>query len=379
MVDTNDVVIIGGGASGCAVAYYLARAGVRSTIVEVDAVASQASGFAAGQLGPLWGPPLLSPLAAQCFQMQLDLADELIQESGVDFHPRTAHLVRLALDESEVSNLETFHSERSDALKQIQGTYQFAEDMSISWLDTDEIRAREPRITGEVLAGVDTYGCVVVDPYQHTLSVFMAAEKLGASLRSGRATGLKTEGSRVTGVVLEDGEIDCDTVVVAMGPWSEEVSGWLNINVPIEPVRGELLYVDLPGPPMESDWASGGASFYPRSDGLVRIGHTREWRGFDRQPDQAVARRLLGGAVRLMPAMEEAQLVRQTVCLRPTTPDEMPMIGAAPGWDNAYMATGAGAKGILLGLGMGKATADLITEGCTDLPIESSAPERFAS
>jgi glycine/D-amino acid oxidase-like deaminating enzyme len=71
-------------------------------------------------------------------------------------------------------------------------------------------------------------------------------------------------------------------------------------------------------------------------------------------------------------------LVRHTACLRPVTPDWLPIIGQAPGWKNVYLATGAGKKGILLSPAIGKATADLITQGRTDLSIGSCSPARFA-
>jgi glycine oxidase len=105
---------------------------------------------------------------------------------------------------------------------------------------------------------------------------------------------------------------------------------------------------------------------------------TVESRGFDRQPSESAYRFLLSGASKLVPAMAEAKLVRQTACLRPLTPDGVPILGKAPGWEGVYLATGGAKKGILLSTGMGRAIADLITEGGTSLPIAACAPERFA-
>ena len=80
-----------------------------------------------------------------------------------------------------------------------------------------------------------------------------------------------------------------------------------------------------------------------------------------------------------MPAMSEARLSLQTACLRPVTPDWLPIIGRVPNWDNVYLATGAGKKGILLSPGIGKSTADLMTQGETKLSISAFNPGRFAS
>ena len=88
-------------------------------------------------------------------------------------------------------------------------------------------------------------------------------------------------------------------------------------------------------------------------------------------------RKYLGAPVQLLPELAHATLIKHTACLRPITPDYMPIVGRAPGWDNVYLATGAGKKGILLSPGIGKATADLLTEGVTDVPLDGCGPERF--
>ena len=85
------------------------------------------------------------------------------------------------------------------------------------------------------------------------------------------------------------------------------------------------------------------------------------------------------GATRLIPEMAQSKLVLQTACLRPVTPDWLPIIGRAPGWENAYLATGAGKKGILLSPAIGKAVAELITKGSTEISIEGFDPGRFAA
>lgn len=89
MADSSEVVIVGGGAAGCATAYYLARAGVKPTIVERDGVAAMASGFSAGGLNPLQGAgitgPLasLAPLAIESFRLHQTIWADLIEESGL--------------------------------------------------------------------------------------------------------------------------------------------------------------------------------------------------------------------------------------------------------------------------------------------------------
>jgi glycine/D-amino acid oxidase-like deaminating enzyme len=115
-----------------------------------------------------------------------------------------------------------------------------------------------------------------------------------------------------------------------------------------------------------------------RPGGQVWCAATEEWRGFDQQPSAFARECLWQRAQQLMPAMAQATLLEHTACLRPVTPDWLPIIGRAPGWQNVYLATGGAKKGILLGPGMGQAIADLITTGHTALPVAPYTPERFA-
>ena len=71
------------------------------------------------------------------------------------------------------------------------------------------------------------------------------------------------------------------------------------------------------------------------------------------------------------------ELVRQTACLRPVTPDRLPLLGHAPGVEGVFVATGAERKGILFGPSMGRITADILTTGASDIPTGAFAPGRF--
>ena len=82
--------------------------------------------------------------------------------------------------------------------------------------------------------------------------------------------------------------------------------------------------------------------------------------------------------LKMIPSLEDAQLVQQTACLRPLADDGQIVLGGVHDWNGVYIATGTGRKGILLGPAMGLITSDLITKGATDIPIEQFSPSRFA-
>jgi glycine oxidase len=86
----------------------------------------------------------------------------------------------------------------------------------------------------------------------------------------------------------------------------------------------------------------------------------------------------MGGLLTMAPSLSEAQLVRQTACLRPLSADGLPIVGKVPGWQNLYVGTGAGRKGILWSVGMSHGLADLIVNGSSQVPgLEFLDPARF--
>ena len=278
-------------------------------------------------------------------------------------------MVRVAFEESELDDLTETHRIFESA----------GDGFTARWLDSAQLREMEPRIASDSARALEVHGNAILSSYQYTLALALAAEKLEAVIRSGEVVGVKRTGDRVSSVVLRAGEIECESVVFATGPWSGQVESWLGVRVPVEPLKGEILRMGPPdGPALDRDFQGAGVSLYHREDGQVWIGPTEERKDFDAVPSTSARDRLMAGALRLMPAMADAKLVLHTACLRPVTPDWLPIIGRAPGWDNAYLATGAGKKGILLSPGMGKAVADLISTGATELPVGGFAPDRFS-
>ena len=222
MNGVNDVVIVGGGAAGCAAAYYLGLAGIRSTIVEGTSLASQASGFAAGSLDPLEGDGIPGPLAAlaeESFRMHQRLPEELGNGSGDGYKLRTASQLKVTFDEAGIPDLQSTldaHSPRPDL------------GFHSEILKANGIRRLEPRLSPKAIMGVHTRGALSLDSYAFTLALAGAAKELGASIAQATVRGLELSGDRVNKVLLENGEISCGTVVLAMGPWARKAESWLD-------------------------------------------------------------------------------------------------------------------------------------------------------
>ena len=367
----TEVVVVGGGIVGCATAYFLAKEGVDVTIVEKGDVGGCASGYSAGLVNPLEGPGIPGPMerfAEESFRMHRSLAQELMAATGLDPQFRIMSSMWLAFNDIETAELEVLHR-----------TGQRREGFAARWLDPPQLRRLEPMVSPQVIKAMVVEGTGQVDSHRYTLALAQAAERCGATIRHGTVGGLTHANGGVSGVLVDGEEVACDKLVLAMGPWSGEVEGWLGVRVPIGPLKGQILRLHLEGPPLRHILYFGGGGYLSsKPDGLVWTGTTEENAGFDERPTPAAQQSILQGAIKILPCLSQARVALQTACLRPVSEDGLPVIGQVPGWDGVYMAGGGGRKGILLAPAMGQATADLVTTGRTSLPIDTFSLERFA-
>ena len=354
-----DVVVVGGGIAGIATAYYLGRAGVKSVVVERDGLASHASGFAYGGLDGVGE----TALAAEGMRLHRALSETLLEDTGIDTEFRARPSLSLAFTEAEAAAART-----SPSL-----------DSALRWVDAHDVKSIEPRVAQDALGGLYTDATADLDPYRFVLAVATAAESLGATIRYGRVSGLRWDGDRVAAVTLNGEEITCGAVVIAMGPWSQDAAAWLDVPIGISPLKGQILRLRASDAPYRCSIAWKGNYASTKPDGLVWAGTTEEEAGFDETLTTEARDSIMASLLKMLPSLADAQLVRQTACLRPLSSDLEPVLGRLPGWENAYIATGAGRKGIVLGPAMGKAVADLVTTGATEIPIDAYDPGRFGS
>ena len=366
------VVICGAGVIGGAIAYYLGKRGVAATIIESDAVAAGASGAAAGILTP----PLphtsdsaVFELQRRGYDMHAELAQTLPVESGVGYGYQHTPRVTLAVTEAE----ERAGREAADALA--------AAGLEGRWIGTDELHALSGWIDGgKARGGVLLEPSAHVDAYRYSLALVTAAERMGATVRSGEVRGLETDAGRVTGVRVGDEVVEADAVVVAMGPWSSEAAAWLGLPVPVEPLKGQIVKVQADPGITPFSFGRGGNYVVVKQGGVVFLGTTEERVGFDRGTTVEARDEILEFAVGFASGLESAELIEQTACLRPLSSDGVPIMGAVPGLAGVYLATGHGRQGILQSPPSGKAMAELILDGSTEtLDLAGFDPARFGA
>ena len=368
----TDVVIIGGGIAGSAAAYYLAEQGISSTIVERTGIAAEASGYNAGGLNPLeghgWPDPLLD-MALQSFRLHQELWQKVPAETGIDYHGRITSILKVALGDDELPDLR-------DTLATFNGATE--PGFSAEWLAREDVLSIEPRLSPDVIGGVRAVGNGALDGKEFTQALAAAAAKRGAQVKTASAMGLRLGQGRVESVVTSDGEVPCGALLIAAGPWCRTAEQWLDIAIPVDPLKGQIVRVQPDGPGLDYELIGGGSSMYAKTDGLIWCGSTEEEVGFDLSLTDEARENILKMAVRLVPSLANAAVSMQTACLRPVTPDWLPIVGSAPGWDNVYISTGGQKKGILLGPAMGKGIADTIASGHTEISLRGCDPGRFS-
>lgn len=366
----RDVVIVGGGIAGLATAYYLAKDGIKSTVVEQDGIASHASGFAYGGLsgGIPNGPGINSPVMLMGMNLHRQLSRDIWEQTGTDVQYQDRPLVRIALDADDCVKLQADWDWKTSQIGYLT-----------RWLDPIDLRELEPRITPYAIGGIYVEGTTDVEPYRLTLGLAQAAEAMGVTIRSGSVMGLQQQHGQVTGVDIGYEVIKCDTVVLAIGPWSGTIaSSWIGSPIGVKPLKGQIVRLRVPGDPYHLSIGHGkNYAMTKPSDGLVWCGTTEEDVGFTEGITIPARDEILDACLTMLPSLEEAEVVMQTACLRPVSSDGAIVLGTAPKLKGAYLCTGAGRQGIVMGPAMGKLTASLITDGATEIPVDPYSASRF--
>ena len=356
---SRDVVIVGGGIVACLSGYLLGRRGYKVTILEADSLGSHASGFAFGGLDPLTGIGLPEPLldfSLWCFGRNRSLARELHESTGIDVGFELRDRLNLAFNNEETKVLK----DQIEWMKDVGG-------FTVEWVNNAEARRLEPQVSGEITGALYQRSPGALEPYRFILAAMRAAESYGVEMLQRRAIGLTSDGDRVTGVTLESGTIDAGIVVLAMGPWTGLASEWCGVDIPVTPLKGQILRLRTLHDPLKMAVNYAHSYVATKSDGLIWAGTTEEETGFDDSLNSAARDSIMADFLKMIPGMTDAELLQQTACLRPLSADGLPIVDKVTGWENLYVSTGAGRKGILWSTGMAHALFEMIDQGAVDV------------
>ncbi|HXG42275.1 MAG TPA: glycine oxidase ThiO [Dehalococcoidia bacterium] len=367
MEDESDVVVIGGGVIGCAVAHSLAAYGLRVSLLERGGLAEEASGAAAGMLAPLaeaHGPGPFLELCLASLALFPALARELAEATGLDVGLSLCGLLRVALTAEEEDSLRRRYAWQRDT------------GLPLAWLDGAEARGLEPALSLRTRGAVLSEAEGQVDPQLLVHALARAAQAHGARiLLSTPVLGIVRRGRRVLGVRTPRGIVRAQQVVVAAGPWTGRLLAGMGLRVPTPPRRGQMLAYR--GRPIRRIvWGAEGY-LVPKATGVTYAGATVEAVGFRRRTTQRGLQRLRRMARSLVPSLARSEVAAAWAGLRPGSPDGLPIIGPVPGWEGLSVASGHFRNGVLLAPVTGRLLAQALTGRPTDLPLAPFSPGRF--
>jgi glycine oxidase len=364
----DDVVIVGGGIIGLAIARAAARAGMRTSVLEMAEPGAAASAAAAGLLSPQLEAERPGPwldLGLRSRDLYPEFAGAVRDESGIDPGLARRGILVLEPGPEEAGRLEA------------RLAAQRALGLPAETVRGEALRRLEPalttRVSGALLLPADGW----IDAALLVRGLRVAAGRAGARLRFGaRVTGLRRRGDAVTGVLTDAGPVAAGAVVIAAGAWSSQIAAAGLPPVPVHPVRGQIVCRRLEPGALGHALYSEECYLVPRGDGRVLAGSTMERVGFDARTTPEAVAALRSAAIELVPALGRARGEEAWAGLRPATGDGLPAIGPG-GARGLFYATGHLRNGILLA----PVTARIVTRlllgedpGCDLAPF---SPRRF--
>ena len=373
MKHTADVVVVGGGVMGCSILYNLAARGVTNTLLlERSVLGSGSTGRSQAIIRTHYSNPFTAAMAWESLQIYRDFQQRLGGPSGF---VETGYFVMVGEDDREAM-------ESNIALNRTVG------------IDTYLVSLEEAATIAPML---DVNGVTSVayeprsgyaDPYAVTTTYARAARELGATVQMGaEALSVQVENGRVTGVVTNAGTVATDTVVVAAGPWAPPLLGPLGFDIPLEPVRHQVVQIQrpwdiLPQHPAVADILTK-ASFRPDGDQFTLIGvgedEIVDRDSFNPAVDLEPAAAAFERASRRMPALGQGYFRGGWAGLFTVTPDWHPVLDRVEGAEGAYCAVGFSGHGFKLAPMIGAVMSELVTEGeATSVDIKPLRASRFS-
>ncbi len=376
----TSVIVVGSGALGSSTAYHLARRGAEVTLVDQHALGSQTSPRAAG---------LTNTMAAAT-----DIMTRLMREAVEALAGFEAETGR-SIDFHRSGSLRAAYTEAGEARVRSDLERATRHDVPVELVSAARAEELAPYFKpgdARIIGYVPTDG--YVEPSKVPISFAQRAGEQGARLMPfTRVTDLLREDGRVVGVQTARGELRADAVVDAAGAWAAQVAGAAGIAVPLVPVRHQLFVTEpIPGvEPLQPIVRLHDASVYVRHErgGLLFGGYEDAplvqdpadlpptFQIADLQLDLGVLRSLVEEVAEHFPVLRDARIAVHRGGLPTMTPDNLPILGAMPGLDGFYVASGCCVGGLSLSPAAGRALADLIVDGTSEPDLAPLSVERF--
>ncbi|MEQ8767437.1 MAG: FAD-dependent oxidoreductase [Planctomycetota bacterium] len=336
---STDVLIVGAGAVGSALAFELSRHGHACVLAERGRPGRESSWAAAGVLFPAHGhpEPAFRDLLRRGYELHRETADLLLEETGIDVGLRRCGVVAPFWESAAPSRAESWETVEPSP---------FEDAREIS---REEALEREPTLAPDIAGAFLCEEASQIHNPTYVEALVTAAARRGTTILDGAPlTEVQVESGR--GVVAKVGahRVAFDRMVICAGAWSAELGGLVSHPIDVEPVRGQVLLTETFPQQIRHIVMAGEAYLVPRPAGRILVGSTVEHVGFDKRNTIEGIEYLAREARRIAPFLASRPVIKTWSGLRPGSSDALPTMDRLGDLENVFVSTGHYRSGVIL-------------------------------
>ena len=381
----RDIVVIGGGIIGAAIAYYGAKAGLEITVLEKNELASGTSSRCDGNILAIdKDPGFDSQMSLKSQQLVHELSKDLEQP----FEYRNPGSILVCENDEEMEAAHKWVQQQKGA------------GLDFRMLDRSDLKNESKYFADDLYGGLECKTDSTVNPYMFTFSMFHRAQELGAMVHiRTEVTNVAKNPSGQFAIETTNGKFTANKVVNACGVWAPFIGEMLEVTIPIKPRKGQIIVASRQQPiglrkVMEFGYLIskfGGIRqvdtitekygvalvFEPTESQNFLIGSSREFSGFNTTVNHEVTKYIARRAVRFYPKIADMTVIRTYAGLRPWTEDHLPIVSHVEEVPGFYIAAGHEGDGISLAAVTGKLIEEMLSEKQTCIPVQPLRHDRF--
>lgn len=369
MKNKADVVIIGGGVSGCSLAYQLAKKGKEVVVVEKKYLSSGATGACGAGIRQQWSTKENTELAIK----SVKIFEKLERELGYDIELRQGGYLIAIHDEKEMKQ-----AEKNVAMQRSLG-------LNVDILTLDEINdvvsildVKGMNVLGATFCHTDGHA----NPFKTTFAYANAARKKGANIYTHTmVVDIKTENKKIAAVKTDKGTIKTNIVVNAAGVWSKNIAEMINVKLPNIPFRKEIMVTERLKQLFEAMVISfkDGIYFSQQNEGQIvgGIPIPEEKSGYKTMPTLSFMKHMAKTLTRYAPSLKHLNMLRHWTGFYDVTPDARPVLGEVKEVKNFIQCHGFSGHGFMLSPVVSQILSEYIVDGKTTDVLKSLSKERF--
>ena len=360
-----NAVVVGGGITGCSIAYELAKRSQSVVLLEKNAVGQEASGRNAGSVRQQIRNPAELPLAMAAVAIWKNLESEL----DWDLEYRQNGHLRLIETEEELDR----------ARKGLEREQQAG--LEVQFLDPAETRSFVPALSRDLNIFGATY-CPsdgTANPLVVTKAIARAAIRSGVQINEYTPLKeLKVESGRVVAAIAGETEYRAGVFINAAGPWARSLCNQVGLDFPVDIKKTQILVTEA-FPPLIKGHISFDTGYVNQtpSGGIVIGIRSIPTQNFDKSTTLQAFFTAGKHFPPVVPLLKRVKIVRSWAGITHWTPDAIPVIDKAPGLDGLFLAAGFSGHGFCLGPIVGKLMAEWIVDGKPSIDLKSFSWNRF--